>query len=53
MNDPRFGSRMRGEGKWAEIIGDLFTITVDRLGFDREPGKLSTEHFRRSQRELF
>lgn len=53
MNDSRFGSRMRGEGKWAKVIGDLFTITADRLGFDRESGKLSTEHFRRSQRELF
>ena len=53
MNDPRFGSRMRGEGEWAKIIGDLFTLTVDRLGLNHEANKLSTKHFTRSQRELF
>jgi len=32
MNDPRFGSRGRGEGAYAEIIRGLFHGTAARLG---------------------
>ena len=53
INDSRFGSRMRGEGKWAEVIGDMFRMTVDRLGFETSPDQLATEDFRRSQGDLF
>lgn len=53
MNDPRFGFRMRGEGQWAEILSEVFKTTVDRLGYNRDARVLSSEHFRRSQRELF
>jgi hypothetical protein len=46
-NDPRFGSRMRGEGAYAELIGRRFESASRRLGLlrHRESG-LSTQHFR-------
>lgn len=34
-NDPRFGSRMRGEGEFAELIRQRFMVTTKRLGFGR------------------
>jgi len=34
-NDPRFGSRMRGEGEFAELIRQRFTVTTRKLGFGR------------------
>jgi len=33
-NDPRFGSRMRGEGEVAELIGQRFQLAVRRAGLD-------------------
>jgi hypothetical protein len=35
MNDPRFGSRMRGEGARWRAIEQLFETHVRRLGLDR------------------
>jgi DNA repair photolyase len=32
LNDPRFGSRMTGEGHYAEMIADLFASTTNKLG---------------------
>jgi DNA repair photolyase len=51
LNDPRFGSRMRGEGLFAEHIAQLFSISCRRAGIEkgRFP-KLSTAAFRRSGR---
>ncbi len=47
-NDPRFGSRMRGEGAYAELIGRRFETACRRLGLARQRGsRLSTQHFRR------
>jgi len=34
LNDPRFGSRMRGEGEYAEAIQQLFDHTARRLGMN-------------------
>jgi len=34
-NDPRFGSRMRGEGEFAELIRQRFHIATRKLGFGR------------------
>jgi hypothetical protein len=34
-NDPRFGSRMRGEGNFAELIRQRFAIATRRLGMAR------------------
>ena len=46
-NDPRFGSRMRGEGAYAELIGRRFETACRRLGLLRHRGgRLSTQHFR-------
>jgi DNA repair photolyase len=46
-NDSRFGSRMRGEGKVADEIADLFRFAAARAGFESRPPILSTAHFRR------
>jgi len=46
MNDPRFGSRMRGEGEYAEQIRALFEVTSEKLGFDRTRPRLSAAGWR-------
>ena len=48
LNDPRFGSRMKGEGIFADHITQLFSISCRRAGIEagRFP-KLSTAAFRR------
>ncbi|SEQ69256.1 DNA repair photolyase [Solimonas aquatica] len=33
-NDPRFGSRMRGEGEYAEVLRQRFALACRRLGLD-------------------
>jgi DNA repair photolyase len=35
LYDPRFGTRGRGEGSYAEMIRTLFEATATRLGFER------------------
>jgi DNA repair photolyase len=47
LNDPNFGSRMRGEGLYAKQLHDLFALAERRAGLDGERPVLSTEHFRR------
>jgi DNA repair photolyase len=48
LNDPRFGSRMRGEGLFADHIAQLFSISCRRAGIERGLfPKLSTAAFRR------
>lgn len=47
LNDPRFGSRMRGEGPFAEQVASLFEVTCRRLGLDGQRQPLSTAAFRR------
>jgi DNA repair photolyase len=54
--DPRFGSRMRGEGVLAEQIAHLFALGCRRAGIDKRFPHLSTAAFRRpggTQRLLF
>src|SRR5207249_320600 len=54
LNDSRFGSRMRGEGAWAEMLRRLFGMTCRRLGLNRRSLELSTAAFRRpGERSLF
>lgn len=47
LNDPDFGSRMRGEGRFAEQIRGLFEVMTRRYGLDAPAPTLSVEHFRR------
>jgi DNA repair photolyase len=46
LNDARFGSRMRGQGIFAEQTGALFRATCKRLGLNVERRPLSTAAFR-------
>jgi DNA repair photolyase len=47
FNDPRFGSRMRGQGLYAEQVRALFHSAARRVGLDGPPPALSTAAFRR------
>jgi DNA repair photolyase len=47
LNDPAFGSRMRGQGPLADQIHQLFSATCIRIGIPQEGPTLTTEHFRR------
>ena len=50
-----FGARMKGEGAWAKLIGQVFDLHKRRLAFPGLP-KLSSASFRRPgerQGELF
>ncbi len=52
LNDPNFGSRMRGEGVFAKEIAALFAIAKRKAGIvDRVP-KLSTNHFRKLKEQF-
>ena len=46
LNDPGFGSRMRGEGPLAQLIADQFRLQRARCGLDAEWPELSTAGFR-------
>ena len=49
-NDPRFGSRMRGEGNFAELIRQRFAIACKRFGYTRSRKiTLDTSQFVRPQ----
>jgi DNA repair photolyase len=45
-NDPNFGSRMRGEGAFAQLIERRFQIACQRLGLNEERVPLDTSQFR-------
>jgi DNA repair photolyase len=47
LNDPRFHSRMRGEGVYADQIHALFALACRRAGLAGERAPLSTAAFRR------
>ena len=51
LNDPRFKTRMRGEGIFAEQIRALFAAGCKRAGIGERP-KLSTDAFRRPNEQL-
>jgi DNA repair photolyase len=46
LNDPRFASRMRGEGIFAEQIETLYALACRRAGLDGRGSPLSTAAFR-------
>jgi len=47
LNDPRFGTRLRGEGRFAEQIGGLFDVMKRRYGLDQPAPALSAAAFRK------
>ena len=51
LNDPRWGSRIVGEGIFAEQIRSMFEVGRRRAGIGERP-KLSTAAFRRSREQL-
>jgi DNA repair photolyase len=51
-NDPNFGSRMRGQGIYAELIRKRFDVACRRLAFDlSKRNQLDTSQFRPPQRD--
>lgn len=46
-NDSRFGSRMRGQGPWAELLRQRFEKACARLGLNRAKSALDLSRFRR------
>ncbi len=46
LNNSDFGSRMRGEGIWAEQIKQLFHVSLARVGLNTRREELSVAHFR-------
>ncbi len=56
LNDPNFGSRMKGQGPWAEQLKAMFDIAKRKAGITGGFPELSVAHFRRPggpQMELF
>ena len=47
LNDPKFGSRMRGEGAYSEQIKSMFKLACRKAGIEGNHVSLSTESFRR------
>ncbi len=47
LNVSEFGTRMRGEGPYAEQIAQMFHVFRERLGFGLHTRELTTRHFRR------
>jgi len=49
LNDPNFGSRMTGQGIWAEQLKTMFEMAKKKAGLDRPFPRLSTAGFRRPE----
>jgi DNA repair photolyase len=49
LNDPRFGSRMRGEGIFADQISQMFHVTCCKLGLPEDGPELWTAGFRKPE----
>jgi DNA repair photolyase len=49
LNDARFGSRMRGEGIFAEQISKMFDVARRKAGFSEDGPDVSTAGFRRPE----
>ncbi|SMO84390.1 PA0069 family radical SAM protein [Solitalea koreensis] len=50
LNDSRWGTRLKGEGKTAEAIHNLFHISVKRFMKDRQMKELNLNVFKRVQK---
>jgi DNA repair photolyase len=49
LNDPRFGTRMRGEGIFAEQISQMFHVACRKVRLPEDGPALSTAAFRRPE----
>jgi DNA repair photolyase len=49
LNDARFGSRMKGEGIFAEQISQMFHVARRKAGLEDDGPELSAASFRRPQ----
>ncbi len=49
LNDPRFGSRMRGEGVFADQISQMFHVARRKVGIAEDGPELSTAGFCRAE----
>jgi DNA repair photolyase len=47
LNDSRFGSRMRGQGIFADQIAQMFQVACHKVGLPKDGPDLSTAAFRR------
>ncbi|MFQ3596342.1 MAG: radical SAM protein, partial [Sphingomonadaceae bacterium] len=47
LNDPRFGTRLKGEGEWARLLGMRLEAARRRFGLARRDWTLRTDLFRR------
>ena len=45
LNDPRWGSRMRGEGPYAELVRSRFELACRKIGFNKTRYHLDTTKF--------
>ena len=51
LNNAQFGSRMRGEGIFADQIHQMFNVACRKAGIGKRDLELSTKHFRRVEKE--
>ena len=51
LNDPSFGSRMRGAGPYADLLAARFAAATKRLGLTRRGPRLDTGRFRPPSRD--
>jgi len=47
LNDPEFGSRMRGQGEFADLIAQMFAVACRKAGLLGRRPSLSTSSFRK------
>ncbi len=52
IQNNHFGSRMKGEGIFAEQIRNLFQLAAKKAGFSREKLSLSTDSFKKKETQL-
>ncbi|MDX1562527.1 MAG: hypothetical protein R3305_06345 [Gammaproteobacteria bacterium] len=46
INDPRFGSRLKGEGQFGELFAKRFALACRKHGLNRERIELETGRFK-------
>jgi DNA repair photolyase len=51
LNDPNFGSRMKGKGVLAENLRQMFRIYSERYGLNKKTFKMDTGQFERPSKE--